>query len=169
MIAPTVVTAVSGILLGVLQSTLLADIMPGAAVPDLALILLIASAWSYGCFVGEISGFLIGLSFDAMSLSPLGFHAFLLTLAGYLAGRLQGSISPGVWVFPVLAVLAAAVLKYAGSLLLALIFGISFGSAGHFSLSTAIETAENIILTPVIFRLFSLVDRLINRRRGGFR
>lgn len=169
MIAPALVTTVSGILLGVLQSTLLPDIMPGATVPDLALILLIASAWSYGCSVGEISGFLIGLSFDGMTLSPLGFHAFLLTLAGYFAGQLQGRITLGVWIFPVLAVLAATVLKYAGSLLIALILDISFGSVGHFSLSTAIETVENIILTPVIFRLFSLVDRLINRRRGGFR
>lgn len=166
---PALVTAVLGILLGVLQSTLLAEILPGGAVPDLALILLTASAWLYGPLVGEISGFLIGLGFDSMSLSPLGFHAFLFTLVGYLAGRLQGNITPGVWLFPVLGVLAATALKYSGSLLLTLIFGIISGTARHFSLSTAIETAENIILTPVIFRLFTFADRFINRRRGGFR
>lgn len=169
MIIQTVILSCSGILLGVLQSTLLDNIIPLNIVPDIALIMLVAAAWRYGSLSGEISGFLIGLGFDAMSLAPLGFHAFLFAFIGYLFGRMQDNIAPGSVFFPILAALIATIIKYGGSYVLSLVFGLNSGAIRYFSLDAVWELLINILLAPLVFFLVSVAGRLTESRRGGFR
>lgn len=169
MIIQTVILSCSGILLGVLQSTLLDNIIPLNIVPDIALIMLVAAAWRYGSLTGEISGFLIGLGFDAMSLAPLGFHAFLFAFIGYLFGRMQDNIAPGSVFFPILAALIATIIKYGGSFVLSLVFGLNSGAIRYFSLDAVWELLINILLAPLVFFLVSVAGRLTESRRGGFR
>lgn len=169
MIVQTVILSCSGILLGVIQSTLLENIIPMNIVPDFALIMLIAAAWRYGSLTGEVSGFLIGLGFDAMSLAPLGFHAFLFGLIGYLFGRMQDNIAPGPIFFPAVAALIATLIKYSGSYILSLVFGMNSGAIRYFSLDAVWELLINMLFAPLVFFLVSLVGRLSESRRGGFR
>lgn len=168
MIFQIVITSTAGIVIGILQSTLFARITPLNIVPDIALMILVASAWRYGSLPGEISGFLIGLGFDAMSLAPLGFHAFLFTLAGYLFGRMKDNISPGQVIFPVAAAVGVTAIKYGGSFLLSLTFGLNSGAIRYFSLNTVWELLANMFFAPLVFLLVSLAARLSEGRRGGF-
>ena len=168
MIARTLVVSTAAVIFGILQSTLLPKIVPLNIVPDIALIILVASSWRYGSLVGAMSGFIIGLGMDAMSLAPLGFHSFLLTLIGYLFGRMQDNIAPGSVFLPVLAALIATLLKYSGAFLLSLIFGLNSGAVRYFSLNSLWELLVNMLLAPFVFLLVAAMARLSEGRRGGF-
>ena len=168
MISRILITGIAGIIFGVLQSVFLSKIIPLGIVPDIALIILIAASWRYGSLVGEISGFIIGISFDALGLAPLGFHAFLYTLIGYLFGRMHNSISPGPIFLPVLAAGIATLLKYGGAFLISLIFGFNSGAIRYFSLKTVWEFGGNLLLAPLIFLFVSYMAMIFEGKRGGF-
>ncbi len=168
MIGRILITGTTGIILGILQSVFLSKIIPFGIVPDVAMIILIAASWRYGSLVGEISGFIIGISFDALGLAPLGFHAFLYTLIGYLFGRMQNSISPGPLFFPVLAAGIATLLKYGGAFIVSLIFGLNSGAIRYFSLKTLWELGGNMLLAPLVFLFVSYLAMLFEGKKGGF-
>lgn len=167
--ASSAVIALIGIAFGILQSSLLSEIIPFGIVPDVALIILIAASWKYGSLSGEISGFFIGLGFDAMSLAPLGFHTFLYTLLGYLFGRLKDNIAPGVVLLPVLIAFSGTLMKYILSFLMMLIFGLNSSFSQVFSSATLWEILANMILSPALFLLVTFISRLVEGKRGGFR
>jgi rod shape-determining protein MreD len=169
MVLQTAILSTVGIILGILQSTLLVKIIPLSIVPDLALLMLIAAAWRYGSISGEISGFLIGLGFDVMSLAPLGFHAFLFTSVGYLFGRMKDNVAPGPFFLPVVGAVAATLIKYGGAFLLSLIFGLNSGAVRFFTVNAIWELLANMLLAPLVFLLVSFSGRLFEGRRGGFR
>lgn len=169
MILRILALIISGAGLAVLQSTLFSQIIPFDFVPDLALLLLIAGSWRYGSMTGQISGFAIGLSMDALSLAPLGFHAFLFAVIGYLYGRLQDNVAPGLIFFPVVAATAATAIKYGGAFLLALIFGLNSGAVRYFTLGTLWEVLANMLLAPLLFLLVKVFGNLAEGRKGGFR
>ncbi|MCK5735791.1 MAG: rod shape-determining protein MreD [Spirochaetaceae bacterium] len=168
MIIQILMTSTVGVFFGIFQSVFFSKIMPLNIVPDIALLLLIAASWRYGSFTGEISGFIIGISLDALGLAPLGFHAFIYTLIGYLFGRMQGSVSPGTIFLPVIAAAAATFLKYGGSFIISLIFGLNSGASRYFSLNTVWELLVNLLVAPLIFLLVSYASRLFEGKRGGF-
>ncbi len=154
--------------LAVLQSTLFTQIIPFDFVPDLAMLLLLAASWRYGAMVGQIAGFFIGLALDSLSLAPLGFHALLFTLIGYLYGRLQGNTATGSIFSPVIAALAATLIKYTGASLLALVFGLNSGLVRYFTFGTLWETLANLLLAPFVFLIVKLIGNMAGGRKGGF-
>lgn len=168
MIGRILITGTAGIIFGILQSVFLSNIMPLGIVPDIALIILIAASWRYGSLVGEISGFIIGLSFDALGLAPLGFHAFLYTLIGYLFGRMHNSISPGPIFLPVLAAGIATLIKYGGAFLVSIIFGLNSGAIRYFSLKTVWELGGNLLLAPLVFLFVTYMAIMFDGKKGGF-
>jgi len=168
MILNIVIVGSTGIILGILQSTLLSAIIPIGFVPDLALILLVASAWHYGSLTGEIAGFCIGLTFDIMSLAPLGFHSLIFTTIGFLFGKMQNSIAPGPIGIPVIAAGIATGIKYLMSFLLSLVFGLNSVGVRYFTLDSLYEFLANLVLSPLIFLLVALIVRISQGRRGGF-
>ena len=168
MIGRIIITGFTGVLFGIIQSVFLSKIMPLGVVPDIALIFLIAASWRYGSIIGEISGFIIGIGLDSLGLAPLGFHAFLFTLIGYLFGRMYESVAPGPFVLPVIATAIATLIKYGGAFFLSMIFGLNSGAVRYFSLKMIWELAASIILAPLIFLLFARISRLLEGKRGGF-
>ena len=154
--------------LSILQSTLFTQIIPFDFVPDLVLLLLIAASWRYGSMTGQVAGFFIGIGVDALSLAPLGFHALIFSLTGYLYGRLQGNITPGPAFLPAVAAVAATLIKYGMAFLLALVFGLNAGGIRYFTLGTLWEALANMILAPPVFLLVSIFGNLAEGRRGGF-
>ena len=168
MIGRILLTGFTGLLFGIIQSVFLSKIMPLGIVPDIALIILIASSWRYGSITGEISGFIIGIGIDTLGLAPLGFHALLYTLTGYLFGRMQDSVAPGPFILPVIATAIATFIKYGGAFLISMIFGLNSGAVRYFSVKTVWELAANIILAPLIFLLFAHIAGLLEGKRGGF-
>ena len=73
-----------------LQSTVLSRLIVHIyAVPDLALSILVYSAYLNGTMTGQLSGFFSGLLLDFLSASPLGLNAFIRTLTGALVGFIK--------------------------------------------------------------------------------
>ena len=168
MMARIITLILAGAGFAILQSTIFMQILPFDFVPDLALLLLIAASWRYGSMVGQVVGFFIGIGIDALSLAPLGFHALIFTLTGYLYGRLQGNITPGAAFLPAVSAVAATLIKYGGAFLLALVFGLNAGGIRYFTLGTLWEALANMVLAPLVFLLVSLIGNLAEGRRGGF-
>ena len=145
----------------ILQSTILSKLLPSNVVPDIAMIILVVLAVRYGSIPGEISGFLVGLSIDAISLAPFGFHAFIFVLLGYLSGKVRSSLSFNPILVPVMVIALATLVKYISAILLSFFFGLNLGLMRYFSLRTVWELLANIVLAPLIFfALFSIYDRV---------
>ena len=153
-------------LLVLLQTNVLRIIAIGGAVPDLALIVLVYLANRNGSMAGQLSGFIAGIVQDLVSLAPLGFHAFVRTLTGYLFGLTRGNIFVDPILVPVLIVLAATVLKGILTALIAAVFGVVSAFSGLFSTTFLIEILYNSVLAPFIFGLLSLIRPLQLDTRG---
>jgi len=166
MIVRILATSISASGFAILQSTTLSKLIPIAVVPDIAMILLVVLAMRYGSIPGEISGFLVGLSIDAISLASFGFHAFIFVLIGYLAGKFKSNFSFNPLLVPAAVVALATLVKYASAVLLSSFFGLGLGLMRLFSLRTIWELLANIVLAPLIFLVaFSIYDS-VDRSRG---
>ncbi|MFP4483530.1 MAG: rod shape-determining protein MreD [Spirochaetaceae bacterium] len=148
------------------QTNLLDFISIAGALPDIALIFLVYYAHHTGSFPGEIVGFLAGMTFDALSAAPLGFHAVIYTTIGYLIGISRQRVVLDPIFVPVLFVAVATLFKaFMGFLLLA-IFPVDAGFTGVISPRIAVEIGYSVVLTPLLFALFSLVRPLRGARRN---
>jgi rod shape-determining protein MreD len=139
-----------------LQTTILHTVAIEGVVPDLSLIALVFLANKNGKIFGESLGFIGGLVEDFLSLSPLGFHAVVKTLIGYLFGLTHGVVFIGALLMPMLMVCIATLLK---SLLVAAVtafFQIPLSAFSFFSMKTVIELGCNVFLSPFIFAFLGL-------------
>jgi rod shape-determining protein MreD len=147
-----------------LQSTVLHTIAVEGVIPDLSLIVIIFIANRNGTISGETVGFAAGIVEDFLSLSPLGFHALLKTLVGFLTGMTFGVIFIGSLFMPMLMAGAATIVK---NVLAAFLFAITSdpGVSTLFSLGTLIEICYNMVLAPFIFAILSFFKILVPRVR----
>ncbi|MCK4540844.1 MAG: rod shape-determining protein MreD [Spirochaetales bacterium] len=152
----------------ILQSTLLRGMVIRGATPDIALIILVFSAHHLGEFRSLFSGFISGLIEDFLSLSPLGFHAFLKTLIGYLNGLFKGKIFFDPIFIPMIVVLIATTIKAGLGFLLLSLFNPA-QAAGIFQISFWIELGMNVVLAPFIFALLKLFRILRPTEKEGYR
>lgn len=65
------------------------------ASPQVLLLLSVTHGFIFGPLMGEVLGFFWGLMSDASGVRLFGLNAFLLTFAGYLAGRLRRRVASG--------------------------------------------------------------------------
>ncbi|WP_455381486.1 rod shape-determining protein MreD [Salinispira pacifica] len=158
----------SGILslLVLLQTNILRVIAIGGAVPDVALIVLVFLANRNGSMPAQVSGFVAGIVQDLVSLAPLGFHAVVRTVTGYLFGLTRGNIFVDPILVPVLMVLAATVLKGLMTALIAAVFGLVSVFHGLFSTTFLIELLYNSVLAPFLFGILGLIKPLRLDTRG---
>ena len=119
-----------------IQVTVLAVVpLPGAAGPDLVLVVVVALALTGGPLEGMLAGFCSGLALDVAPPAThlVGQYALVFCLVGYGCGRLSGHLSESAWA-PIGVV---AIGSAAGELLFALtgmIFGdldITWSAVGH--------------------------------------
>jgi len=119
--------------------------------PDLLLILTAAVAARSGATAGQGYGFLAGLFLDIASGHIFGAHALLLTITGYLIGRLrrQMDVTSG----PSGAVIVAVLTPIYGLLygLLGLLFEREFLSPGWTGF--LIDPFYNLIVAPFVFEI----------------
>ncbi len=140
----------------VFQSTLISRIAPWGVTPDIALILIVFFANRTGRMKGEITGFAAGLVEDFLSLSPLGFHAFIKTLIGYLVGLTRGKIFIDPVFMPLILITGATLFKYLFGGLLGAIFISPQMMEPVFSVKMGIELGINAVLSPFIFAFLKL-------------
>lgn len=98
--------------------------------PQVFLLLTITHGFLFGPVMGEILGFSWGLLSDATGVRMFGMNAFLLALAGYLAGKLRRRVASERVTTQVVVALIATLYYAAGA---AAIYGMFDESAGHFS------------------------------------
>lgn len=150
------------------QSTLLSRVPIFGVTPDLALILLIFFSNRMGSMKGQISGFAAGIIEDVVSLSPIGFHAFIKTVSGFLFGLTRGKIFMDPVFMPLVLTAGATLLKY----LLAALLGVIFVSSGLvepvFTAKMGIEIGLNALISPFLFGFMKLFKAFKRVKKEDF-
>lgn len=144
----------------VLQSTLLHWVAVRGVIPDLGLIVLVFVAIRRGSMTAQLSGFASGVVEDVLSLSPLGFHAFIRTVVGFLYGLTEGSIFVDPILMPVILIIIATLFKALISSLLVAFLSIPAAGFGVFAGPLWIELGYNAVLAPFLFALLGLLKAL---------
>lgn len=153
------------IIAGILQSTVLGRVAILNVVPDLALGILVFSAYINGTMTGQISGFFSGLLLDFLSAAPLGLNSLVRTLIGALTGIFKGSFFLDYIFMPVILCALATLAKAVILLLLNLIFGAAVPSYSFASPVLWIELGMNALLAPLLFLLLRRIKYLSPARR----
>jgi rod shape-determining protein MreD len=144
----------------VLQSTLLHWVSIHGVKPDLGLIILVFVAIRRGSMTAQLSGFATGIVEDFLSLSPLGFHAFVRTVVGFLYGLTVGSIFVDPILMPLILTIVATLFKAFISSLLVSFLSIPAEGFSVFTGPLWIELGYNAVLAPFLFALLGLLKVL---------
>ena len=149
-----------------LESTLLKKFPSHFIYPDIALVILVFFSNNRGVIEGQISGFLIGMAEDFLSLSPLGFNAFIKTVVGFIFGNSKGKIFLDPVFFPMLMVLIATLVKGFTAAVISSVFLSPEASPDVFTFRFAIELIENCICAPFVFAFMKLIKFYTFEDRG---
>jgi len=152
MIRTIVWTVFFSIIAAILQSTLIGMIPFMKVIPDIALCIVVFSAYVNGTMTGQVSGFLSGLLIDFLSAAPLGMNCLVRTLIGALTGIFKGAFFLDIFLMPVLLCAIATLVKALIIFILHLIMGPEAVPA--YSLTTSklwIELGFNCALAPLLF------------------
>jgi rod shape-determining protein MreD len=160
-------TAVFAAVAGILQSTLLARLALFGAVPDLALGILIYTAYLNGTMTGQLAGFCSGLLLDFLSAAPLGLNAFVRTLIGAAGGIMRGSFFLDTFFLPMALCAGATAGK---ALILAVLHLLFSGTVPAYRLLEPVLWSElllNTVLAPLLFFFLKHFHPLLSVRRNG--
>ena len=146
-------TVVFSTVAGILQSTVLENIEILKVVPDIALCILVFSAYVNGTMTGEVSGFFAGLFIDFISQTPLGLNCLYRTIIGALAGLFKGALFLDYFFMPVILCSLATIIKAVIIFLLKLVMNLPIQTYSLASSTFWIELGYNAICAPLIFLL----------------
>ena len=145
-----------------LQSTVLSRLVLYIyAVPDLALSILVYSAYLNGTMTGQLTGFFSGLLLDFLSASPLGLNAFVRTLTGALTGFIKDTFYLDYFFLPMALCAGATALKAILFFLLHLIFPEAVLAYTLNGPRFWFELGLNTLSAPLIFGLLRLFKSLL--------
>jgi rod shape-determining protein MreD len=144
-------TTIFSAIAGILQSTLLSRLAVNRAVPDLALGILVFTAYQNGAMTGQLAGFCSGILLDFLSAAPLGLNAFVRTLVGALAGRMNGTFFLDSFFLPMALCAGATVTKAVLYFVLHILFSGAIPSYALFESTLWIELAVNTVTAPLLF------------------
>jgi rod shape-determining protein MreD len=138
------------VLLGFIFQVTFADLISIYGIfPNLLLLGTIFFAICGGPIVGEWAGFCWGLLSDVASISIFGSQTFMLTLVGYIAGRLKGKIDEDKSAAQMSVVLFMSVFYILGLLFLETLFG---GSVQRFKARTSyFQPIYSTLVCPLAF------------------
>ncbi|MCL1991953.1 MAG: rod shape-determining protein MreD [Spirochaetes bacterium] len=148
------------IVAGILQSTVFSHVAFFSAVPDLALGVLVYTAYVNGPVPGQLTGFFSGLLLDFLSAAPLGLNCLVRTVLGAAAGMMKGAFFLDFLVLPMILMASATVVKALAYFILHLIFA---PAVPTYSLTSPVlwaELALNTLSAPVLFALLRRVKPL---------
>lgn len=131
------------------------------AIPDLALIILVFTAYVNGTMTGQLSGFISGFMLDFMSSSPLGLNALIRTLTGALTGLLRGTFFLDILFLPMALCAGATALKALSYLILHLLLSGAVPSYSFLGPTLWVELGLNTFLAPFIFAFLKLFGKLL--------
>ena len=140
-----------------LQSTLLSSLAKHIyAVPDIALCILVFTAYVNGTMSGQLAGFFSGFLLDFFSASPLGLNAFVRTIAGALIGIMKDTFYLDFFFLPMALCAGATVFKALVFFLLHLFFPEAVPTYTLTGLTLWVELGLNTLLAPFLFAFLKL-------------
>jgi rod shape-determining protein MreD len=157
-------TVVFSTIAAILQSTVLGTISFLKVVPDLALCVLVFSAYVNGTMTGQVSGFFSGLFIDFLSAAPLGMNCLIRTLIGAFAGIFKGSFFLDIFLMPVLLCAIATMIKALIVFILHLIMGPGIPTYSFTSSLLWIELGLNSLFAPLLFFLLKKFKPILTGR-----
>lgn len=130
--------------------------------PNFILMFIIYTALNKGIMKGQTIGFIYGLTWDILSTDIFGIRALSFTIAGYLAGSFNKKLNKNQ---PLTQIIVMAIGLIVTHLILNVTYIVMPASekifVQNFELSYMIifNILVNLILTPLIFKIFLFVDR----------
>ena len=157
MVKKIIWTTVFTLAASLLQSTILSRLVLYIhAVPDLALCILVYSAYINGVMTGQLSGFISGFFIDFLSASPLGLNAFIRTLTGASVGFIKDTFYLDIIFLPMALCAGATIFKALCFFLLHLLFPETVPAYILTSPVYWIELGLNTLSAPILFGLLRL-------------
>jgi rod shape-determining protein MreD len=147
-------TVVFTFVAALLQSTLLSRLALYRAVPDLALVIVVYTAYVNGTMTGQLSGFFSGVFLDFISAAPLGLNAFIRTMVGALTGIMKGTFFLDAFFLPMALCAAATIIKASALFILRLLLA---GAVPAYSLAAPVIWVELILNTVCAVPLFAFL------------
>ena len=136
--------------------------------PNFILMFILYTALNKGIMKGQITGFIYGLTWDTLSTDIFGVRALSFTIAGYLSGFFSKKLNKKQ---PITQITVMTVGLVITKLLLAIIHVITPSTDDIFiqnfelSYSVLANIAVNLILTPIMFKIFLFIEERICRRQ----
>ena len=130
--------------------------------PNFILMFIVYVALNKGIMKGQTIGFLYGLTWDVLSTDIFGVRTLSFTIAGYLAGSFNKKLNKNQ---PLTQIIVMAVGLIVTHMILNITYIIMPASetvyVQNFELSYLIifNILINLILTPIIFKIFLLIDK----------
>ena len=165
MVRSIIWTVVFSIIAAILQSTVFSYIAVFKVIPDIALCILVFSAYINGTMTGQVSGFFSGLFIDFLSASPLGLNSLIRTLTGAIAGLFKGAFHLDFIFMPVLLCSLATIFKAIVIFIVHLIMGPVVPAYSFTSSLFWIELGLNAVSAPLLFLILKHFKPIIAERR----
>jgi len=165
MIKSIVWTVILCIIASILQSTLIARIAFLKVVPDLALCIVVFSAYVNGAMTGQVSGFISGVFLDFLSAAPLGLNCLVRTVIGALAGIFKGAFFLDIFFMPVILCSLATIIKALVLLIIHLFMGSAVPAYSFTSSLLWIELGLNAISAPLLFFILKNFRPILTGRK----
>ena len=164
MIKCVVWTSVFSFIAAVLQSTLLSHLALYRAVPDIALGIVVYTAYVNGIMAGQVSGFFSGIVLDLLSAAPFGLNAFVRTLIGALAGIMKGTFFLDSVLLPMILCALATIFKVLILFLLNALMGDAVLAYQFTTPKLWAELALNTLTAPLLFAFLKRFRSLLTGR-----
>jgi rod shape-determining protein MreD len=161
MVKNVIWTVVFALIAAILQSTLLSYFALYHAVPDLALGIVVYSAYVNGTMTGQLSGFFSGVLLDFLSAAPVGLNAFLRTLIGAITGLMKGTFFLDIFFLPMALCAAATLIKALSLSILHPLFAGAVPSYSFMSPTLWVELGLNTLSAPILFGFLRLFQSLL--------
>jgi len=160
-------SAITLLALLLVETTILSNWYILAVVPDLLMITVLYISYINGSMMGQTTGFVSGLMLDLVSASPLGLHALVRTIMGFIFGRLHQNITISGIVIPMIVGFLATILK--AILLMVISFFYPFDIRTYAATGTLFftECIFNSIMTPIMFKFLANFSVFREQKQTG--
>ncbi len=148
-------------------ATVLHYIAVYSVIPDTVMIFLLFLSLKEGSRKGELIGFSSGILIDFLSLSPLGFHALIYLLIGFISGLPNKNVSTDSLLTQILFVTLSMIIKYILSALLIVVFSIETTSISLLGHNFLLELVYTLLLVPLVFTFANRIYDASHKKRVG--
>ncbi|MEA5001267.1 MAG: rod shape-determining protein MreD [Endomicrobiaceae bacterium] len=151
------------LILVILQFVLSKYISFGGIYPNFILMFIVYQALNKGALKGELLGFLYGLTWDILSTDVFGIRTLTFTVSGYLAGKFNKKLNKNQPLTQVIVMAICLIVSQFGISLIYIIMPNEIsGTSFELTHLVWLSILYNLVLTPLVFKVFSGIDKKLN-------